>query len=140
MTPELQALKAAEDALATLRGLLTTPAPAPPPPPSPAGESRLLTLQDFKDGAARLKVPLKTVQAVDEVESGRDGGFDSLDRCTVLFEPHVFSRETGHRFDDTKRYIDNVPWLTAEDRRMIYYENVLKVYPRLGAALARMDA
>ncbi len=48
--------------------------------------------------------------------------------------------ETGHRFDDTKRYIDNVPWLTAEDRRMIYYENVLKVYPRLGAALARMDA
>lgn len=47
--------------------------------------------------------------------------------------------ETGHRFDDTKRYIDNVPWLTEEDRRKIYYENVLNVYPRLGAALARMN-
>ncbi|KEQ03708.1 amidohydrolase family protein [Pseudorhizobium pelagicum] len=48
--------------------------------------------------------------------------------------------ETGHRFDDTKRYIDNVPWLTDEDRHKIYYENVLNVYPRLGAALARMNS
>lgn len=48
--------------------------------------------------------------------------------------------ETGHRFDDTKRYIDNVPWLTDADRQKIYHDNALRVYPRLQAALAKIAA
>ena len=31
--------------------------------------------------------------------------------------------ETGHHFDDTKRYIDAVPWLSAADREKIYETN-----------------
>ncbi len=44
--------------------------------------------------------------------------------------------ETGHAFDDTKRYIDASPSLTSDDRRNIYEGNARRVYPRLDAALA----
>jgi 4-oxalmesaconate hydratase len=45
--------------------------------------------------------------------------------------------ETGHYFDDTKRYIDQVGALTEEDRGKIYEGNARRVYPRLDALLAR---
>jgi 4-oxalmesaconate hydratase len=44
--------------------------------------------------------------------------------------------ETGHNFDDTRRYIDAVSWLTAQDRAKIYERNARRVYPRLDARLA----
>jgi len=44
--------------------------------------------------------------------------------------------ETGHHFDDTKRYIDAVAGLTDADRRKIFEDNARKVYPRLNARLA----
>jgi 4-oxalmesaconate hydratase len=39
--------------------------------------------------------------------------------------------ETGHCFDDTRRYIDAIPWLSVEDKRKIYDGNARKVYKRL---------
>ena len=45
--------------------------------------------------------------------------------------------ETGHYFDDTKRYIDQVGALTKEDRSKIYEGNARRVYPRLDALLTR---
>jgi 4-oxalmesaconate hydratase len=45
--------------------------------------------------------------------------------------------ETGHYFDDTKRYVDQVAWLSAEDKRKIFEGNVRKAYPRLNERLAR---
>lgn len=44
--------------------------------------------------------------------------------------------KTGLGFDDTKRYIDNAPKLSAEDRRKIFEDNARRVYPRLNARLA----
>jgi 4-oxalmesaconate hydratase len=41
--------------------------------------------------------------------------------------------ETGHYYDDTKRYIDSIEWLPAADREKIYHRNVSKVYPRFKA-------
>jgi len=38
--------------------------------------------------------------------------------------------ETGHYYDDTRRYIDSVGWLSAADREKIYSGNVSRVYPR----------
>ena len=38
---------------------------------------------------------------------------------------------TGHYYDDTKRYIDQVSWLTAADKKKIFEDNAMKVYPRL---------
>jgi 4-oxalmesaconate hydratase len=43
--------------------------------------------------------------------------------------------ETGHYFDDTKRYIDALPALSAEDRHKIFEGNVRKVYPRINKQL-----
>jgi len=39
--------------------------------------------------------------------------------------------ETGHYFDDTKRYVDAVSWLSDPDRHKIYEGNTRRVYSRL---------
>ena len=43
--------------------------------------------------------------------------------------------ETGHAYDDTRRYIDAATHLDAESRRQIYEGNARRVFPRLDAAL-----
>ena len=45
--------------------------------------------------------------------------------------------ETEQYFDDTKRYVDSVPSLSAGDRCRIYAHNAEIVYPRLAAQLQR---
>ena len=45
--------------------------------------------------------------------------------------------ETGQYYDDTKRYIDAVDWVSAADKKKIFEGNVFKVYPRAAARLAR---
>ena len=45
--------------------------------------------------------------------------------------------ETGHRFDDTRRYIDGAAHLSAAQRNQVFEQNVRRVYGRLDAALAR---
>ena len=44
--------------------------------------------------------------------------------------------ETGHNYDDTKRYIDRLE-LTAADKRKIYEGNARRVYPRLDSLLRK---
>jgi 4-oxalmesaconate hydratase len=39
--------------------------------------------------------------------------------------------ETGHNFDDTKRYIDATPHLNDEEKKMIFEDNVRRIYPRV---------
>jgi 4-oxalmesaconate hydratase len=39
--------------------------------------------------------------------------------------------ESGHYFDDTRRYIDAIEWLDAADRKLIYEDNARAVYGRL---------
>jgi 4-oxalmesaconate hydratase len=43
--------------------------------------------------------------------------------------------ETGHHFDDTKRYIDQLGALSDDDRYKLFEGNARKVYPRLNAKL-----
>ncbi len=43
--------------------------------------------------------------------------------------------QTGHSYDDTKRYLDALP-LGAEVRQQIFEANAVRVYPRLAAKLA----
>jgi 4-oxalmesaconate hydratase len=42
--------------------------------------------------------------------------------------------QTGHYFDDTKRYVDALD-ITDAERAQIFSGNVRRVYPRLDAAL-----
>jgi 4-oxalmesaconate hydratase len=44
--------------------------------------------------------------------------------------------ETGHFYDDTKRYIDQVEGLDAESRYKLFEGNARRIYPRLDALLA----
>jgi 4-oxalmesaconate hydratase len=45
--------------------------------------------------------------------------------------------ETGHHYDDTKRYIDQVKGLSDASRHKIFEGNARRVYPRLDALLAK---
>ncbi|HEX2255215.1 MAG TPA: amidohydrolase family protein, partial [Afifellaceae bacterium] len=44
--------------------------------------------------------------------------------------------ETGHAYDDTKRYVDQLGGLNDEDRYKIFEGNARRVYPRLDRQLA----
>jgi 4-oxalmesaconate hydratase len=43
--------------------------------------------------------------------------------------------ETGHNYDDTKRFVDATPNLTAPDRRKVFELNARRVYPGLDKKL-----
>jgi 4-oxalmesaconate hydratase len=43
--------------------------------------------------------------------------------------------ETGHYYDDTKRYIEGTLNLSPEQRHKVYEGNARRVYPRLDKAL-----
>jgi len=45
--------------------------------------------------------------------------------------------ETGHHYDDTRRYVDQLRALSAADRGKIYEGNARRVFPRLGGRTAR---
>ncbi len=47
--------------------------------------------------------------------------------------------ETGFNYDDTKRYVDMTPHLSAEDKYKVFEGNVRKVFPRLDALLKQKD-
>jgi 4-oxalmesaconate hydratase len=74
-------------------------------------------------------------------------GIDLLTRVipveNILFASEIVGAvrgidpETGHHYDDTKRYLDAVDWLGDADRAKIFDGNVRKVYPRLDRAIAR---
>jgi 4-oxalmesaconate hydratase len=42
--------------------------------------------------------------------------------------------ETGNYYDDTKRYIDAIDWVSAADKQKIFEGNVRRVFPRLKLA------
>jgi 4-oxalmesaconate hydratase len=63
----------------------------------------------------------------------------------ILFASEMFGAvrgidpETGHHFDDTNRYIEQLS-LSAEDKAKIYKGNVRQVYGRLSAQLDKQFA
>ncbi|WP_222565092.1 N-acetylmuramidase domain-containing protein [Novilysobacter antarcticus] len=79
--------------------------PAPVPADTSAGGSTgakagstQLTMADYQRAANALGVDVATVRAVAEVESS-GGGFLADGRPKILFERHIFARETGGRFN-----------------------------------------
>jgi hypothetical protein len=88
------------------------PTPAAPPPATPAPPRPLvITLDQLRQNDATrvsgaqvdavafsLGVEAPVIRAVVRVETGADGGFDN-GRPRILFEPTLFSRLTGGRFD-----------------------------------------
>jgi len=62
--------------------------------------------------------------------------FDVIDVDNILFGSEMIGAvrgidpETGHYFDDTRRYVDALP-ISAQDRQKVYEGNARRVYPRL---------
>ena len=66
--------------------------------------------------------------------------FEVIDIDNILFASEMFGAvkgvdpETGHNFDDTKRYVDALD-LSDADRAKVFEGNARRVYPRLDRAL-----
>jgi len=73
-------------------------------------------------------------------QAGIDLLFEVIDIDNILFASEMFGAvkgvdpETGHNFDDTKRYIDALA-LSEADRRKVFQDNARRVYPRLDRTL-----
>jgi 4-oxalmesaconate hydratase len=73
-------------------------------------------------------------------QPGIDLLFEVIDVDHVLFASEMVGAvrgidpQTGHYFDDTKRYVD-ARELTESDRRKVFELNARRVYPRLDAHL-----
>lgn len=70
------------------------------------GEGRLLSNEDIEKIADELSVEVAVIRAVDEVESNGKGFLDDK-RPIILFERHIFSRRTKHRWDTEYPDISN---------------------------------
>ncbi|HEX8571719.1 MAG TPA: N-acetylmuramidase family protein [Allosphingosinicella sp.] len=68
-----------------------------------------LTQADFARVAADLNVPVKIIQAVRKVEAPR-GAFDDLGRPTILYEKHIFGKQTGYAFNRTHPLLSSKSW------------------------------
>ncbi|MGE3143515.1 MAG: N-acetylmuramidase family protein, partial [Hyphomonadaceae bacterium] len=68
-----------------------------------------LTRDDYAAVAGRLGCETEAVQAVVQVESGASG-FAADGRPIILYEPHIFSRLTSHRFDASNPNVSYPSW------------------------------
>lgn len=73
-----------------------------------AGPDYPITDRDIRQAAETLSVDAAAVWAIYEVESSGDAFVDG--RPTILFEPHRFSRSTGHRFDASHPRLSSRSW------------------------------
>ncbi len=75
-------------------------------------------------------------------QPGIDLLFEVIEVDNILFGSEMVGAvrgidpETGHPFDDTKRYIDALP-ISAADKRKVFELNARRVYPRLDAMLTK---
>jgi 4-oxalmesaconate hydratase len=75
-------------------------------------------------------------------QAGIDLLFRVIDIDNILFGSEMVGAvrgidpETGHYFDDTKRYIDALD-ISAEEKAKVFAGNARQVYPRLDASLKR---
>lgn len=60
----------------------------------------------YEAAAKRLGVPVAVVKAVALVESSGKGFLDD-GSCVIRFEPHIFSHQTGHKYDQTHPHLSN---------------------------------
>lgn len=89
----------------------------------------LLTDADFARAANLLGCEPAAIRAVASVESNGDG-FHKDGRPKILFEAHIFSRLTGHRFDESHPTISSRVWNAA------LYRGGEREHDRLAQAVA----
>jgi len=71
--------------------------------------SKTINENDYLEASKIIGCDVATIKAVKSVESGK-GGFLSNGLPTILFEAHIFSRLTGHKYDKTNPDISSRIW------------------------------
>lgn len=71
--------------------------------------SKLLTEKDFIEAANQIGCEVAAIKAVSEVEAPK-GGFLPSGKPTILFEAHIFSAKTRHKYDLTYPQISSRKW------------------------------
>lgn len=74
--------------------------------------SKELQESDYTEAATMLGVEVAAIKAVAEVES-RGAGFLSNGKPVILYEPHIFSRYTAHKYDEAYPAISYRKWKTG---------------------------
>jgi hypothetical protein len=77
--------------------------------PRAAGGAKLIE-EDFTTAATTLQCEVACIKAVNDVESGRIGGYFASGRPVILFEAHLFSKFTGHKYDQVLPDISSRKW------------------------------
>lgn len=68
-----------------------------------------ITEDDYARVASDLDVPVKIIKAVRKVEAPR-GAFDETGRPTILYEKHIFGKQTGYSFNRTHPLLSSTNW------------------------------
>jgi 4-oxalmesaconate hydratase len=103
----------------------------------------------FRGLAQEMKKPLLTEHVLKNIFFDtcvyHQPGIDLLTKVipvdNILFASEMIGAvrgidpETGHYYDDTKRYVHATPNLNDEQRFKVFEGNARKVFPRLDAAL-----
>jgi hypothetical protein len=97
--------------------------------PRAAGGAKL-SEGDFTSAAGSLKCEVACVKAVNDVESGRFGGYFASGRPVILFEAHLFSKFTKHKLDHLLHDISSRKW------NKTLYKGGEAEYDRLEKAMA----
>jgi hypothetical protein len=97
--------------------------------PCEVAVSKRLTLADYARAAEAIGCRREVIQAVAEVESLGRCYLPTSGRVVILFEAHVFSRLTAHRFDATH------PSISSAKRNRMLYRGGDAEYARLEEAL-----
>ena len=85
---------------------------------------KLLSNKDFKDISEELGIEQALLRTVAEVESGK-AGFLGDGRPVILFEAHIFSNLTNHKYDESNPNISSRTW----NKKL--YKGGTKEYDRL---------
>jgi 4-oxalmesaconate hydratase len=68
-------------------------------------------------------------------QAGIDLLFKVIPLDNILFASEMIGAvrgidpETGHYYDDTKNFVDQVSWLSDADRQAVYEDNIYRVFP-----------
>lgn len=75
-------------------------------------DSSKLTDKDYEEIAKLLKCEINAIKAVVKVESA-GGGFNKDSLAKILFEPHIFSKQTSGKYDTSHPNISSKKWNKA---------------------------
>lgn len=89
---------------------------------------------DFEHAAKQLNVEVATIKAVQEVETGGQGGFVQVGYPVILFEGHIFWSQLKRRGKNPNEYVKGNEDILHPNWTKQYYKGGMAEYERMGRA------